>query len=216
MLLTEQLFDTEVEVLNEGTEKNTYLVGTFMQADKVNRNKRIYPDSVMSPAVEEYVENYVKTSRAVGEAEHPETSTIGIDRVSHLITEIHKEGSNYIGKAKILGTPMGNLIKSLVEGGVKMGVSSRGTGATKSRSDGISEVTKYKLFTVDAVYSPSAPDAFVSTLVESEALERVFANSKLLKEFDEFLSMRKRLKESKKVDRHQLALVEFEKLLKTF
>lgn len=216
MLLTEQLFDTEVEVINEGQEKSMYLSGVFIQADKVNRNKRIYPDSVMAPAVEQYVEDYVKTSRAVGEAEHPQTSTIGIDRVSHLITEIHKEGSNYFGKAKLLGTPMGNLIKSLVEGGVKMGVSSRGTGTTKSRTDGITEVTKYKLFTVDAVYAPSAPDAFVSTLVESDALERVFANSKLLKEFDEFLSMRKRLKESKKVDRHQLALVEFEKLLKTF
>lgn len=216
MLLTEQLFDTSVETLTEGTEKNLYVSGVFMQADVKNRNGRIYPSSVMDPAVNKFITEYVQTRRAVGEAEHPSSSTIGIDRVSHLITEVHKEGSNYIGKAKILNTPMGNLMRGLLEGGVQMGVSSRGTGKTKHRNDGITEVTAFNLYTVDMVYAPSAPDAFVSTLIESELVERVFANNKFLVEFEEFLAFKKKLKESKKADRNKLALDDFAKLIRNF
>ena len=216
MLLTEQLYDTSVETITEGAEKNLYITGPFLQADVPNRNRRIYPSSVMDPAVEKFISEYVNTRRAVGEMEHPSTSTIGIDRVSHLITEVTKDGSNYYGKAKVLGTPMGQLLRSLVEGGVQMGVSSRGTGATKKRSDGLTEVTSFNLYTVDAVYAPSAPDAFVTTLVESELVEQVFANNKFLLEFEEFLKFRKQLKESKKDARAKLAFAEFNKLVKSF
>ena len=213
MLLTEQLFDTAVETITEGSEKNLYVNGIFLQADVPNRNRRIYPSSVMDPAVDKFITEYVNTRRAVGEAEHPASSTIGIDRVSHLITEVTKDGSNYIGKAKILNTPMGNLIRGLLEGGVQMGVSSRGTGATKRRTDGITEVTSFNLYTVDMVYAPSAPDAFVSTLVESELIEKVFANNKFLLEFEEFLAFKKQIKESKKTERAKLAFSEFDKLI---
>ena len=216
MLLTEQLFDTSTEVITEGTEKNLYITGPFLQANVPNRNRRIYPESVMDPAVNKFIAEYVNTRRAVGEMENPESQRIGIDRVSHLITEVTKDGSNYIGKAKVLGTPMGQLLRSLVEGGVQMGVSSRGTGNTKRRSDGITEVTSFNLYTVDAVYAPSAPDAFVTTLIESELVERVFSNNKLLVEFEEFLAFRKMLKDSKKVNRGKLAFEEFNKLLKQF
>lgn len=213
MLLTEQLFDTAVETITEGSEKNLYVNGIFLQADVPNRNRRIYPSTIMDPAVDKFITEYVNTRRAVGEAEHPASSTIGIDRVSHLITEVSKEGSNYIGKAKILNTPMGNLIRGLLEGGVQMGVSSRGTGKTKRRLDGITEVTSFNLYTVDMVYAPSAPDAFVSTLVESELIEKVFANNKFLVEFEEFLAFKKQIKESKKTDRAKLAFSEFDKLI---
>lgn len=215
MLLTEQLFDTSSEIITEGQEKNLYISGIFLQADLPNRNKRIYPSSVMDPAVNKYITEYVETRRAVGEMEHPETSRIGVDRVSHLITEVHKDGTNYYGKAKVLGTPMGQLLRSLVEGGVQMGVSSRGNGATKKRGDGLSEVTAFNLYTVDAVYAPSAPDAFVTTLVESELVERVFANNEFLIEFEQFLAFRQKLKESKKESRAKIAFEDFTKLLHT-
>ena len=215
MLLTEQLYDTHSEFITEGAEKNLYISGIFLQSDVGNRNGRIYPDKVMAPAVDKFITEYVNTRRAVGEIEHPATSAIGVERVSHLITEVTKDGSNYYGKAKVLGTPMGQLLRGLVEGGVQMGVSSRGTGATKRRQDGLCEVTSYNLYTVDAVYAPSAPDAFVSTLVESEIIERVFANNKLLVEFEEFLAFRKQLKEAKKSNRAKIAFEEFSKLLTT-
>jgi len=216
MLLTEQLFDTSIETINEGSEKNLYVNGVFLQADVKNRNGRIYPSTVMDPAVNKFIAEYVNTRRAVGEAEHPASSSIGIDRVSHLITEVSKDGTNYVGKAKILNTPMGNLIKGLLEGGVQMGVSSRGTGATKRRADGISEVTSFNLYTVDMVYAPSAPDAFVTTLVESELIEKVFANNKFLVEFEEFLAFKKKLKTSAKSERAKLAFADFDKLLSGF
>ena len=216
MLLTETCFETSCEVLTEGAEKNLYIVGPFLQADVVNRNRRIYPSAVMDPAVDKFINEFVKTNRAVGELEHPDRNSIHSPMISHLITEVTKDGSDYIGKAKVLGTPMGDILRALLEGGVQMGVSSRGTGSTKKRRDSITEVCSFDLRTVDAVYSPSAPDAFVSTLVESEALEQIFQNNKLLQEFEEFLAFRKMIKESKKENRHSIALVEFEKLLKTF
>jgi hypothetical protein len=111
---------------------------------------------------------------------------------------------------------MGNLLRSLVEGGVQIGVSSRGNGKTKQRRDGITEVTDYKLFTVDAVYAPSAPDAFVTTLIESEGLAKVFQNQLLMEEFELFLEARKTIKSASKGNRTKIAFEQFEALLKSF
>ena len=215
MLLKESCFDTTSEFLLEGVEKNLYLYGIFMQADVPNRNKRIYPNRVMEPAVDVFIEEFVKKNRAVGELEHPQSSTPHPDRICTMITEIQKDGSDYIGKAKVLGTPTGQLLRALLEGGVQMGVSSRGRGETKMRN-GLEEVLTYKLDAIDVVYAPSAPDAFVSTLVESENFAKLFEHRELLIELDEFLGMKKRIKESKKDVRSKIAFDEFNKLLKSF
>jgi hypothetical protein len=216
MILREQIYDSQIETINEGLEKSVYITGPFLQADVVNRNRRTYPNRIVEPAVNKYINEYVNTSRALGELEHPNSSTINIERATHLITELHRDGNNYIGKAKILGTPMGNIVKSLLEGGVKIGVSSRGTGETKKRPDGITEVKSYNLHTVDVVYSPSAPDAFVETLLESQVFEQILQEGSMLKEFDEFLGYRKLIKESNRNKRFNMSIDMFDKLIKSF
>lgn len=159
----------EVETITEeinGT-KNWYISGPFMQADIVNKNRRIYPKAIMEREIESYNRNYVKTRRAVGELSHPETPKINLDKISHIIEEIRQDGNNFYGKAKILSTPCGNIAKSLLEGGVQLGVSSRGAGDVRKNSSGIMEVQdNFSLSAVDIVYQPSAPDAFVSGLME--------------------------------------------------
>lgn len=161
----------DVEVLSEADangKKSWYLEGVFLQSDVVNRNKRIYPDSIMEKEITRYVNEYVTTKRAVGELSHPPTPEINLDNVSHIIESIEKRGTNYTGKAKILNTPSGRIAEGLLEGGVKLGVSSRGLGSVKQNSEGINEVQdNFRLATVDIVYQPSAPDAFVEGLMEN-------------------------------------------------
>lgn len=208
-------FDSETLILNEGQEKNIYIVGPFLQHSIPNRNGRIYPEEVLQPQVESYVENYVRTNRAVGEAEHPDTSRITFDRISHLITEIEQDGNNFMGKAKLLGTPMGLLCKSLVEGGVKLGVSSRGSGSVKRRRDGLNEVQKdYKLATVDIVYAPSGRDCFVDTIVESEVVETLLRDHALLHEFEMFLAARENIKRAQSPQRLKMSIDAFEAVIK--
>lgn len=216
MLLREQLFEASHELVTEGVDQSMYITGPFLQADVVNRNKRIYPNAVVRPAVDKYLNEYVMTNRALGELEHPNSSSINIERATHLITEMHQDGSNWIGKAKILGTPMGNIVRSLLEGGVKIGVSSRGSGETKKRQDNITEVKSYNLHTVDIVYQPSAPDAFVGMLMESEVFEQILTDKNMLREFDEFLGYRKQIKAAQKAQRMGLSIEAFEKLIKSF
>jgi hypothetical protein len=137
-----------------------------MQADKKNRNGRVYEKSILEGAVNKYVTEQVKTGRAVGELNHPEGPTINLDKVSHKITELKFEGSDVIGKASILNTPMGKIVEGLLEGGVKLGVSSRGMG-TLVNKQGASHVGKdFMLSTVDIVQDPSAPEAFVNGIME--------------------------------------------------
>lgn len=171
-LLSESNFQ-DVEVLSEQDEsgkKSWYLEGVFIQSDVVNRNRRVYPDPIVEKEVSRYVNEYVKTKRAVGELSHPPTPEINLNNISHIIESIEKQGTNYLGKAKILNTPSGRTAEGLLEGGVKLGVSSRGMGSVKKNREGISEVQEnFKLATVDIVYQPSAPDAFVEGLMENSS-----------------------------------------------
>lgn len=169
MRLISEYHDSNLQVITEKKKDggNSYVIeGVFMQADKKNRNGRIYDKTILEGAVNKYVTEQVKTGRAVGELNHPEGPTINLDKVSHKITELRFEGSDVIGKASILNTPMGNIVTGLLEGGVKLGVSSRGMG-TLVNKQGVSHVGKdFMLSTVDIVQDPSAPEAFVNGIME--------------------------------------------------
>ena len=147
-------------------EKNVFIEGVFMQAEQENRNKRIYPKSVLESATAKYVKEQVSTGRAVGELNHPEGPGINLDKVSHRITDLKWEGNNVVGKALILNTPMGKIVTGLVEGGVKLGVSSRGMGTVETKENKTFVKDDFILATVDIVQDPSAPKAFVNGIME--------------------------------------------------
>jgi hypothetical protein len=147
-------------------KKDTYIEGIFMQAEGKNRNGRVYTREVLTQAVDRYVNEQVKTGRAVGELNHPDGPSINLDKVSHRITELKWDGNNVIGKALILDTPMGQIVKGLVEGGVQLGVSSRGMGSLEIKN-GVNYVKDdFHLNTIDIVQDPSAPNAFVNGIME--------------------------------------------------
>lgn len=168
-LITESIED--IQILEEETngKKNLYIEGVFLQADIKNRNGRIYPFSVLEREVSRYNEEHISPGRALGELGHPDGPTVNLDRVSHKIVSLKSEGSNFIGKAQILSTPMGNIAKSLLGEGVKLGVSSRGMGSLEER-DGANYVRDdFMLATAaDIVADPSAPDAFVNGIMEGK------------------------------------------------
>jgi hypothetical protein len=153
---------------NENGDKNYYIKGIFMQGDMQNRNKRMYPMEVLQKEVMRYQKEYIDRKRAFGELGHPSGPTINLDRVSHMITELKQDGSNFIGKAKIMDTPMGNIVKNLIKEGATIGVSSRGMGSLKPNKNGIAEVQRdfYLATAADIVADPSAPDAFVEGIME--------------------------------------------------
>ena len=160
-----------VEVITEGTgaDKKLYIEGVFLQSEIKNRNGRMYPFSVLEKEVNRYNEEYVKTKRALGELGHPDGPTVNLDRVSHRITSLKSEGNNFIGKAQIMNTPMGNIAKSLLEDGVQLGVSSRGMGSIDRREDMGVVMDDFMLATAaDIVADPSAPDAFVEGIMEGK------------------------------------------------
>jgi len=147
-------------------KKSTFLEGIFMQAENKNKNGRVYTREVLTTAVDRFVNEQVITGRAVGELNHPEGPAINLDKVSHRITELNWDGNNVMGKALILDTPMGQIVKGLVEGGVQLGVSSRGMGSLDFR-DGANYVRDdFMLNTIDIVQDPSAPNAFVNGIME--------------------------------------------------
>lgn len=154
--------------ITEGTKggKNYVIEGIFMQANRKNRNGRIYEDKVMRSAVDKYIEEQVATGRAVGELNHPDGPTINLDKVSHRITELYWKGDDIYGKAQILDTPMGQVVKGLLDGGVKLGVSSRGMGSLERREGNMYVGEDFHLTTVDIVQDPSAPSAFVNGIME--------------------------------------------------
>ena len=166
-LITEHLEDSLNYITEEKNgKKNVIIEGIFMQADSKNRNGRVYPRDVMESAVNKYVTEQVSKGRAVGELNHPDGPTINLDKVSHRITELNWDGNNVMGKALVLDTPMGQIVKGLVEGGVQLGVSSRGMG-TLVNKNGVNVVGKdFILATVDIVQDPSAPEAFVNGIME--------------------------------------------------
>ena len=166
-LITEHISD--VEYIVEGKGKQQYIKGVFMQSDVKNQNGRIYPFPVLQREVKNYSKKFVKEGRALGELGHPMGPTINLDRVSHLITELYEDGKNFVGKAKIMDTPNGKIVKNLLESGVKLGVSSRGLGTVKTNKQGVNEVQKdFTLSTVDIVADPSAPAAFVNGIMEGK------------------------------------------------
>jgi hypothetical protein len=153
---------------NADTGKKSYFIeGIFMQGDVKNRNGRIYPSQTLEKEMTRYQKEFIEPKRALGELGHPDGPSINGDRVSHLITSMRREGNDFYGKAKILGTPMGEIVKSLLDEGVKIGVSTRGLGSVKERN-GIMEVQNdFHLSTVDIVTDPSAPNAFVNGIMEN-------------------------------------------------
>jgi hypothetical protein len=169
-LITEYREDS-VEVITEAKEdgkKNYFIEGIFMQGDIKNRNGRIYPSATLENEMGRYQKEFIETKRALGELGHPDGPQINGDRVSHLITEMRRDGNDFYGKAKILSTPMGEIVKSLLDEGVKIGVSTRGLGSVKAGKNGVMEVQKdFHLSTVDIVTDPSAPNAFVNGIMEN-------------------------------------------------
>ena len=168
-LITETIENVEVITEGKGADKKLYIEGVFLQSEIKNRNGRMYPFSVLEKEVNRYNEEYIKTSRALGELGHPDGPTVNLDRVSHRITELRAEGNNFIGKAQILSTPNGNIAKALLEEGVKLGVSSRGMGSIDKREDVGVVMDDFMLATAaDIVADPSAPDAFVNGIMEGK------------------------------------------------
>jgi hypothetical protein len=168
MKLITEYVENDLEYITEEKDgKKKYMIeGIFMQADSKNRNGRVYPKAVMEKAVDKYMTEQVSKGRAVGELNHPEGPTINLDKVSHKIVDLRWEGNNIVGKAQILDTPMGQIVKGLMEGGVQLGVSSRGMGSLAQKG-GVNYVgNDFMLSTVDIVQDPSAPDAFVNGIME--------------------------------------------------
>ena len=169
-LIREEIENVEVIVEERGGKKNLYIEGVFLQGDIKNRNGRMYPSQTLAKEVSRYNEAFVGKGRALGELGHPDGPTVNLDRVSHKIMSLRQEGSNFVGRAKILGTPMGNIAKNLLDEGVKLGVSSRGVGSVNMNNEGVNVVGEdFMLATAaDIVADPSAPDAFVDGIMEGK------------------------------------------------
>jgi hypothetical protein len=181
-LITESIEEIQLLIEESEGKKNYFIEGIFLQGDLTNRNGRNYPVNILDREVTKYNENFVGTGRALGELGHPDGPTINLDRVSHKILSLKREGNNFIGRAKLLETPMGKIAKSLLDDGVKLGVSSRGLGSMTEK-EGVNYVGEdFMLATAaDIVADPSAPDAFVSGIMEGR--EWVW-ESGLLKEIE--------------------------------
>ena len=168
-LITEQIEPVEVLTEDKDGKKNTFIKGVFLQTEITNRNGRMYKYETMAREVNKYNEEFVRRGRALGELGHPEGPTINLDRVSHKIVELMPEGKNFIGKAKLLETPMGKIAKNLLEEGVQLGVSSRGLGSLKKEGSLQVVADDFILSTAaDIVADPSAPDAFVEGIMEGK------------------------------------------------
>jgi hypothetical protein len=164
--LTEVSEDIKYITEEKNGEKDMYIEGIFMQADKKNRNGRIYPKAIMEKAVKKYIKERIETGRSGGELNHPPTPQINPDRISHRITELRMEGSDVYGKALILDTDTGRNVKGLLKGGIKLGVSSRGLASVSKRKDATYVGEDFVINTVDIVEDPSAQDAFVEAVME--------------------------------------------------
>ena len=180
MKLITEVFEQNKIIVEEklGKGKQYFIEGIFLQSELKNRNGRVYPEQVMDKEVQRYTEEYINKNRAYGELGHPDTPSINLDRVSHMITSLKKDGTNYIGRAKILDTPMGKIAKGLLDGGANLGVSSRALGSLKTNRDGVQVVQDdFMLSTAaDIVADPSAPNAFVQGIMEGR--EWVFVDGK--------------------------------------
>jgi hypothetical protein len=184
MRLIREVLDTTNLIVESklGKGKEYFIEGIFLQSELKNRNGRMYPESIMDNEVGRYIKESVDKNRAYGELGHPDTPSINLDRVSHMIVSLRKEGTNYIGKAKILETPMGQIARGLLDGGANLGVSSRALGSLQTNNEGVQIVQDdFMLSTAaDIVADPSAPDAFVRGIMESK--EWVFVDGKFVEQ----------------------------------
>lgn len=196
---------------NADGEKEFFIEGIFMQANQKNRNGRMYPTDILEKEVERYNQEYVEKNRAFGELGHPQGPTINLERVSHMIKSLTKEGDNFIGKAKIMDSPYGNIVKNLIKEGASLGVSSRGMGSLKSKN-GVNEVQGdfYLATAADIVADPSAPDAFVEGIMEG--VEWVYEGGKWVEHFVE--QAQQEVHTASKADLEQVKLQVFENFLK--
>jgi hypothetical protein len=169
-LITEEVTNVKIITEGKGASKKLYIEGVFLQGEIKNRNGRMYPITTLAREVNRYNENFIEKGRALGELGHPDGPTVNLDRVSHKITSLVQEGNNFRGKAQILNTPMGKIASSLLDEGVMLGVSSRGVGSLQTTSEGHKVVGEdFMLATAaDIVADPSAPDAFVSGIMEGK------------------------------------------------
>ena len=207
-LITEHT--NEIEYITEGKGKEQYIKGIFMQSDIKNQNGRVYPHAVLKKEVSNFNNKYVKEGRALGELGHPMGPVINLDRVSHVIKELTEDGKNFVGKAKVMDTPNGKIVKNFISEGVKLGVSSRGMGSLKTNKKGVNEVQgDFVLSTVDIVADPSAPDAFVNGIMEGK--EWVWENG-VIKEQD-IDAMKKTIMNAKMKELEQKKLEVFQKFL---
>lgn len=212
MKLIKEEIETAKYLIEEAADgkKHYFIEGIFLQAEKKNRNGRVYPKEILQREVARYTSNYIAQNRAFGELGHPDTPTINLDRVSHMITNLKEEGANYVGKAKILDTPYGKIVKSLIDEGAKLGVSSRGLGSLRQRGDvNMVQDDFYLATAADIVADPSAPDAFVRGIMESK--EWILENGQF-KEVD-VERARKTLGEASRDDYENIKLRLFEKFI---
>jgi hypothetical protein len=205
---TEQNIQCLVEAKEDGSKSYT-IEGVFAQAEQKNRNGRIYPQPIMEAAVKKYAKEQVATKRAVGELNHPEGPTVNLDKVSHLITELKVEDNNVMGKATILGTPMGEVVKGLLEGGVQLGVSTRGMGSLERRGDAMYVKDDFMLNTIDIVQDPSAPGAFVNGIMEG--VDWIWNNGII--EAQEIEKMETEIKTAPRADLYETQTREFKNFL---
>lgn len=175
-LITELTEDIKYVTENVGNgSKNFFIEGIFMQSDVKNRNGRIYPQNILLKECNRYITDYVAKGRALGELNHPTGPTVNLDRVSHIVKELHEDGKNIYGRAKVLDTPMGRIVQNLIQEGAQLGVSTRGMGSLKSRN-GYQEVQEdFMLAAIDIVADPSAPSAFVNGIMEGK--EWIYENN---------------------------------------
>jgi hypothetical protein len=212
-LIKEDIRYSDIQTLSEGTgaNKKLYIKGPFLQAEKVNRNNRVYPQKIMDMAVEKYIQEYVNQNRALGELNHPPEPVVNPERAAIMTTTLEKDGCYYIGTAKVLSTPMGKIVENLLSDGVKVGVSSRGLGSLKQSRDGYNEVQEDFMLTTaaDIVFDPSAQTAFV---------EGVYEQASWIYESGAFVRLdldmeRERLIKAKRADLLETKLQIFEKFL---
>ena len=206
-LIREEIESVEFIIESKGGKKQLYIEGVFLQGNIKNRNGRMYPMETLRREVGRYNENHVQAGRALGELGHPDGPTVNLDRVSHKIVSLKESGSNFIGKAKILNTPMGKIAGSLIDEGVKLGVSSRGIGSLKMTREGVNVVgDDFMLATAaDIVADPSAPDAFVEGIMEGK--EWVWEGTLLReKKAEEIKNSVERLTVQRRLDEQKLNL----------
>ena len=212
MKLIAEYVDHKIEVLTEAKEdggKNHFIEGIFMQSEQKNRNGRIYPKAIMEAAVDKYVTEQVKTKRSVGELNHPEGPTVNLDKVSHLIEALDWDGNDVIGKARILDTPMGMIVKGLLDGGVQLGVSTRGMGSLENKNGVMYVKDDFMLNTVDIVQDPSAPTAFVNGIMEG--VEWIWNNG--IVEAQEIEKMETEIMNAPRADLYETQVREFKNFL---